>query len=123
MEYRIGADLVLLVHLGFVLFVMAGGLLLLKWRRLVWIHLPAVVWGALVELTGWICPLTPLESHLRTLAGESATGADFIGRYLPPLLYPATLTREIQLLLGMIVVLVNAALYWWVFFRPSDERP
>ncbi|MGC3975984.1 MAG: DUF2784 domain-containing protein [Nitrospira sp.] len=122
MWYRTGADFVLLVHLGFVLFVMAGGLLLLKWRGLVWIHLPAVAWGALVEFSGWICPLTPLENHLRSLAGESSEEADFIGRYLPALLYPAGLTREIQLLLGMVVVLVNLGLYWWVLFRPSAEK-
>ncbi|MCW5799098.1 MAG: conserved membrane protein of unknown function [Nitrospira sp.] len=122
MWYGIGADVVLLLHLGFVLFVIGGGLLLVKWRRLVWGHLPAVVWGALVEFAGWICPLTPLENRLRGLAGESAAEADFIGRYLPPLLYPPALTREIQILLGMVVLLVNLALYWWVFFRLSGEK-
>lgn len=122
MWYRFGADMVLLLHLSFVLFVIGGGLLLLKWRGMVWGHLPAVAWGAMVEFTGWICPLTPLESRLRALAGEPATEADFIGRYLPPLLYPATLTREIQILLGIGVLLMNLALYWWVFFRPSGEN-
>ena len=122
MWYRTGADFVLLLHLGFVLFVMAGGLLLLKWRGLVWIHLPAVAWGVLVELTGWICPLTPLENHLRSLAGESSAEGDFVGRYLPSLLYPAALTREIQLLLGILVLLVNLALYWQVFFRTKGEQ-
>lgn len=123
MWYRIGADLVLLLHLGFVLFVIGGGLLLVKWRGMVWIHLPAVAWGALVEFMGWICPLTPLENRLRALAGESADGADFIGRYLPALLYPATLTREIQILLGMVVLFVNVALYWLVFFRHPGGKP
>ena len=123
MWYRIGVDLVLLLHLGFVLFVIGGGLLLVKWRGLVWIHLPAVAWGALVEFMGWICPLTPLENRLRALAGESATEADFIGRYLPALLYPATLTREIQILLGMVVLFVNVALYWLVFFRHPGGKP
>ncbi|MBS0170896.1 MAG: DUF2784 domain-containing protein [Nitrospira sp.] len=122
MGYRIGADFVLLVHLGFVLFVITGGLLLLKWRKMVWIHLPAAIWGSLVEFTGWICPLTPLENHLRRLAGESAADADFIGRYLPSLLYPATLTREIQVLLGMAVVMVNLALYWRAFFRGLEKN-
>lgn len=121
--YRFLSDLVLLLHLGFVLFVIAGGLLLVKWPRLAWLHLPAAVWGAVVEFTGWICPLTPLEHHLRTLAGESATEADFIGHYLPPLLYPETLTREIQLLLGLLVLVVNLALYWWVFCKASGEKP
>jgi len=123
MWYRIGVDLVLLLHLGFVLFVIGGGLLLVKWRGMVWIHLPAVAWGALVEFMGWICPLTPLENRLRALAGESATEADFIGRYLPTLLYPATLTREIQILLGMVVLFVNVALYWLVFFRHPGGKP
>ena len=122
MWYRTGADFVLLLHVSFVLFVIAGGLLLLKWRGLVWIHLPAVVWGVLVELTGWICPLTPLENHLRSLAGESLAEGDFVGRYLPSLLYPAALTREIQLLLGILVLLVNLALYWRVFFRTKGEQ-
>lgn len=118
MWYQTGADIVLLLHLCFIVFVIAGGFLLLKWRGLVWVHLPAVAWGALVEFTGWVCPLTPLEHHLRSLAGESSAEGDFIGRYLPPLLYPAALTREIQLLLGMLVLLVNLALYWRVFFKP-----
>ena len=122
MWYRTGADFVLLLHVSFVLFVIAGGLLLLKWRGLVWIHLPAVVWGVLVELTGWICPLTPLENHLRGLAGESLAEDDFVGRHLPSLLYPAALTREIQLLLGILVLLVNLALYWQVFFRTKGEQ-
>lgn len=121
MWYRTGADIVLLLHLCFIVFVIAGEFLLLKWRGLVWVHLPAVAWGALVEFSGWVCPLTPLEQHLRSLAGESSAEADFIGRYLPPLLYPAALTREIQLLLGMVVLLVNLAFYWRVFFRPSGE--
>lgn len=122
MWYGIGADLVLLLHASFVLFVVAGALLVLRWRWLVWIHLPAVAWGALIEFTGWICPLTPLEHRLRTLAGEPATEIDFIGRYLPSLLYLATLTREIQLLLGLLVLVVNLALYWWLFFRLSGEK-
>lgn len=121
--YRFLSDLLLLLHLGFVLFVIAGGLLLLKWPRIAWVHLPAAVWGAVVEFTGWICPLTPLESQLRALAGESATEADFIGRYLPPLLYPETLTREIQILLGLLVLAVNLALYCWMFFKASGEKP
>ncbi len=94
MWYRIGADLVLLLHLAFVLFVIGGGLLLLNWPRLAWLHLPAVGWGALVEFSGWVCPLTPIEQRLRNMAGESLTEGDFIGRSLPPLLYPATLTRD-----------------------------
>lgn len=119
MWYRIGADLVLLLHLAFVLFVMTGGLLLLKWPRLAWLHLPAAIWGALVEYTGWICPLTPIENTLLATAGESAYNSDFIGHYLLPLLYPAGLTGNVQVLLGTVVVLVNGMIYWLVFGKPS----
>lgn len=121
MGYHVAADIVLLLHVSFVLFVIGGGLLVVKWRGMIWLHLPAVAWGAWVEFAGWLCPLTPLENHWRSLAGESAADADFIGRYLPSLLYPATLTRELQVLLGMVVVVVNLALYWRVFFRGSNK--
>lgn len=117
MWYHLGADLVLLLHLAFVLFVVAGGLIVLKWPRLAWLHLPAVAWGAVVEFTGWICPLTPLENLLRTLAGASTYDADFIQHYILPLLYPAELTRDIQLILGMIVISVNVTVYGWLWRR------
>ncbi|MFZ1502542.1 MAG: DUF2784 domain-containing protein [Nitrospira sp.] len=122
MWYRIGADLVLLLHLAFVLFVMTGGLLLLKWPRLAWLHLPAAIWGAVVEFSGWICPLTPLENTLRTMAGEPASDADFTGRYLIPLMYPAGLTRNIQILLGTMVVMVNVAVYWQALGKAARDR-
>lgn len=122
MWYRLGADLVLLLHLVFVLFVVTGGFLLLKWPRLAWLHLPAAIWGAVVEYTGWICPLTPIENILRTMAGQSTRASDFIGRYLLPLMYPEGLTRNIQILLGTLVVLVNVTIYWWVFGQPSKQR-
>ncbi|MCE3222643.1 MAG: uncharacterized protein K0S58_823 [Nitrospira sp.] len=114
MWYRLGADLVLLLHLAFVLFVVAGGLLVLKWPRLAWLHLPAVVWGTVVEFTGWICPLTPLENALRAMAGAATYDADFIEHYILPLLYPADITRDSQLILGMIVIGVNVAIYGWL---------
>ena len=123
MWYRLGADLVLLLHLTFVLFVLAGGLLVLKRPRLAWVHLPAVAWGAVVEFTGWICPLTPLENELRTLAGGSTYDAGFIQHYILPLLYPADLTRGSQLILGMIVIGVNVALYGWLWRSlVTDQR-
>jgi hypothetical protein len=117
MWYRLGADLVLLLHLAFVVFVIAGGLLVLKWPRMAWIHLPAAAWGALVEFTGWICPLTPLENTLRVKAGTAAYDSDFVGHYILPLLYPAQLTRDIQLILGLVVLGVNVALYGWLWRR------
>ena len=113
--YRLLADLVLILHLAFVVFVLCGGLLAMKWRRISWLHLPAALWGAVVEFTGWICPLTPLEIWLRAQGGETTYGSDFIAHYLLPVLYPGDLTRGIQLLLGTTVVVLNAAVYWWVW--------
>jgi hypothetical protein len=109
--FAILADLVLVVHLAFVLFVVLGGLLVWKWRWLAWVHLPAAAWGALIEFAGWICPLTPLENHLRALAGESAYQGDFVARYLVPVIYPSGLTRQAQIALGLGVLVVNAAIY------------
>jgi hypothetical protein len=108
---RIAADAVLVVHLAFVAFVVAGGALVLRWPKLAWIHVPAFVWGALVEVNGWICPLTPLEVSLRRAAGEGGYSGDFIARYIVALLYPDGLTREMQMVFGGLVVLINAAFY------------
>jgi hypothetical protein len=113
--YAFLADLVLVVHLAFVIFALCGGLLTLKWRWIAWLHLPAALWGAIVEFTGWICPLTPLEHWLRTQNGETSYRSDFIAEYLLPMLYPGDLTRGIQLLLGTVVVALNAAVYWWLW--------
>lgn len=115
MMYPLLADLVLIVHLTFVVFVLCGGLLVLRWRWIAWLHLPAAAWGAVVEFTGWICPLTPLENWLRVQGGEVGYEQDFVARYLLPLLYPGDLTRDLQLLLGSVVVVLNAALYWWLW--------
>lgn len=106
------ADAVLVLHAAFVLFVVGGGLLVLRWPKVAWVHLPAAAWGAFVELTGWICPLTPLENWLREREGRSAYGGDFVARYLVPALYPDGLTREAQLAMAAVVVLLNAVIYW-----------
>lgn len=111
------ADLILLLHLAFIVFVMAGGLLALRWPRAAWLHLPAAAWGAAVEFFGWICPLTPLENHLRAAGGEAYTQGDFIARILLPLIYPDGLTRNVQLLLGAVVLVANVAIYAWVLRR------
>jgi len=113
--YPLLADLVLIVHLAFVIFVLCGGLLVLRWRWIAWLHLPAAVWGAFVEFAGWICPLTPLENWLRAQGGETSYRSDFIAQYLLPVLYPGDLTRDLQLLLGTGVVVLNAAVYWWLW--------
>jgi hypothetical protein len=108
---RLLADLVVLLHLGFVAFVVAGGLLVLRWPKVAWAHVPAAAWGVIVEITGWICPLTPLENLLRERAGRDLYRGDFVARYILPTLYPEGLTRETQLLLGAAVVTLNVLVY------------
>ncbi len=117
MLYRLAADFVVVFHVAFVVFVVAGGFLVLRWPRLAWWHLPAAAWGALIEFAGWICPLTPLEKWLRARAGESAYAGGFIEHYLLPILYPAGLTRRTQIVLGLLVVVVNVLLYAAVIAR------
>lgn len=109
--YQFLADMVLLVHFVFIVYALAGGLLQLRWPRLVWLHVPAMMWAVLVELTAWVCPLTPLENYFRALAGGNVYQGDFIGRYLPLLLYPAELTPAIQLFLAGVVIVVNVIIY------------
>jgi len=122
MLYRLAADAVLAAHLAFVLFVVCGGLLVLRTPRLAWLHLPAVAWGAFVELRGSICPLTPLEVTLRRGAGEAGYGGDFIEHYLVSLIYPAGLTRELQMALGAAVLLINLIVYVILWRRRSIRR-
>jgi hypothetical protein len=109
--YRTLADLVLVVHLTFVLFVVLGGLLMLKWPRLAWLHIPTAIWGVLIEYAGWVCPLTPLENSFRTRGGEAGYSGGFIEHYIQPVLYPAGLTRGTQIVLGSLALLVNLAAY------------
>ena len=117
MYYAIAADLLLVIHLGFVCFVVAGGLLVLKWRRVIFLHLPAVVWGALLEFQGWLCPLTPWEQQLRRAAGQSGYQGGFIEHYLVPVLYPSGLDHNMQLILGSMVIVINIVVYGWVILR------
>lgn len=119
--YQLLADLVVGVHFVFVLFVILGGFLAVKWRRIAWLHVSAAIWGAAVEFSGWICPLTPLENWFRERAGEGGYRSDFVARYLLPVLYPEGLTRGIQILLGVSVVAVNLAIYGWVL-RSNMKR-
>ena len=123
--YEAGADAAVLFHLGFVLFAVFGGLLVRRRPRLAWVHLPALMWAGAVEFAGWICPLTPLEDWLRVRGGGTGYRGDFIAHYLLPVLYPAGLTRSVQLLLGLLLVLFNAAVYAWVLRsrRRSSENP
>jgi Protein of Unknown function (DUF2784) len=115
--YQLLADLIVLVHVAFVVFAVLGGLLAARWRRLVWIHLLAVIWAAIVEVFGWVCPLTPLENWLRRRGGQGGYPSDFIAHYVLPILYPEGLTREVQITLGAFVLLINLSVYTWIFRR------
>ena len=115
MSYRIAADMIVVLHFAFVVFTVLGGLLVLKRRRWVWLHVPAFIWAALVMFTGWICPLTPLEIWLRQQGDEAAYHTSFIEHYILPLLYPAEPTRELQVFLGMLVLVINLAIYGWLW--------
>jgi len=121
--YRVLADLVLLIHLAFVLFVVLGGLFVLRSPRLAWLHIPAAVWGVLIEYTGWICPLTPLENSLRVKGGEAGYSGGFIQHYIQPVLYPAGLTRSTQVVLGSAVLILNLAAYAIVWSRSRHRIP
>lgn len=117
MLYRLLADLVLVVHLLFIAFVVAGGFAAIRWPRLAWAHVPCFAWGALIEFAGWICPLTPLEVRLRIASGQAGYSGGFIERYLLPIIYPGALNREIQIWLGLSVLALNAVAYAWLLRR------
>ena len=122
MLYRALADLVALIHLAFIVFVVLGGLLALRWRWVPWVHLPAAAWGAAVEFFGWLCPLTPLENLLRHSSGSVAYSDGFIEQYLLPIIYPADLTRGLQYSLGFVVVILNAAVYFFVWHQHRTHQ-
>jgi len=120
--YGVLAALVLAAHFLFVLFVVLGGLLALRWPRAAWLHLPAAAWGVAIEFFGWICPLTPLENELRARAGQAGYEGDFIARYLVPVIYPEGLTREAQFVLGGFTLVLNLAIYAVVVRRLRRTR-
>lgn len=121
-SFRVVADLVVVFHVAFVIFVMLGGLLALRWRWLMWLHVPAVVWGIAIEFGGWVCPLTPLEHYLRQHGGVTAYRGVFIEHYVLPLLYPARLTRGFQVFLGTLAFVANAFVYWSVLRKRFSTR-
>jgi hypothetical protein len=126
LSYLLAADIVLVIHLAFILFALLGAALAIRWRWIPVLHLPAAAWGFYVELTGRICPLTYLENYFRSKGGQPEYTASFIEYYLMPVIYPAGLDREVQFVLAGVVVVVNAAIYGWVFYwrraRRRDSR-
>ena len=122
MTARVLATVVVLVHMAFVAFVVAGGVLALRWPRVAWVHLPAALWGAMIALAGFICPLTPLENWLRVRGGASAYDTGFLEHYLLPILYPAAMTRGLQIATGVLVVLLNVLVYARVLGRRRASR-
>jgi hypothetical protein len=122
MLYHRLADLVVAIHLAFVIFVVAGALLVLRWPRLAWVHVPAAIWGVLIEYAGWICPLTPLENWLRRAGGQASYPGGFVEHYVIPVLYPLGLTRATQGVLGTIVLVVNVGVYGALVIRRRRRR-
>lgn len=117
MSYRLLADFVVVIHLAFILFAVLGGLFAIRWQRVIWMHIPAVLWGALIEFAGWICPLTPLENWLRFKGGTAGYRVGFIEQYILPLIYPVNLTRNTQFILGLFVLVVNLGVYGSIVIR------
>lgn len=116
MHWQILADLVLLIHFAFIIFVLLGGILTMWWRWIPWVHLPAALWAVALEFGGWICPLTPLENRLLQAGGDAGYAGGFLEHYALPIIYPQGLTPEIQMVLGFIVLLfllVTYGVVWW----------
>lgn len=111
MILKIVADAIVLVHLMFIIFVVTGGLFVLKWPKTAWLHIPAAIWGALIDCAGWVCPLTYVENSLRFAGGKTAYPSEFINHYVLPVIYPAGLTRNIQFVMGCIVIVLNVLIY------------
>lgn len=128
MFYRFAADALVVLHFAFIGFVLLGGLLVLRWPRIADLHVPAVVWAVLLELNGWLCPLTPWEQQLRLAAGEAGYDGGFIAHYLLPLIYPADLSHRLQLVLATVVLIVNGVIYGrllcrrWTARRPGGKH-
>ncbi|HEY8166114.1 MAG TPA: DUF2784 domain-containing protein [Gemmatimonadaceae bacterium] len=122
MIYRILADFVVAFHGAYVVFVVLGALLAFKWPKILWVHAPAAIWGILIEYAGWVCPLTPLENHLRALAGEAGYAGDFIEHYILRALYPHGLTPTVRYVLGTFALGVNVVAYTMVIKEKRKAR-
>ena len=117
MLYQLGADLLVLIHLAFIVFVVLGSILVLRWPWLVLLHVPAAIWGAVVIINGWLCPLTPWENSLRHLADQEGYSGGFVEHYIIPLIYPMDITQNTQVLIGVITLVINLCLYCFVVYR------
>ncbi len=122
MTYLFLANSILTIHLLFIVFVVFGGLLVFYLRWIVWLHIPAFLWGALIEFSGWICPLTPLENHFRRLAGQGGYDSGFIHNYLLKIIYPDGLTPQIQIFLGFGILIINLFVYGVYIKKKRDGR-
>ena len=122
MIYLFLAESILFIHFVFVLFAVFGGIAVLKWKKIAWLHVPAVIWATLIEFTGWICPLTPLENWLRFQGEELGYSTGFIEYYILPLLYPSMLTRNLQITLGASLLIFNLFIYLWVLSRRRKHQ-
>jgi hypothetical protein len=122
MPYGIFSDIVVLIHLTFVIFAVLGAGLII-WRRwIIWLHIPAFWWAIWIECTGGICPLTPLENWLRIKGGQGAYEGDFVATYLLPVLYPAGLTRNAQIILAMMAIVINVLIYGSIVYKRSRKK-
>ena len=122
MLYRLLANTVVIIHVGFVAFVVLGGFLAWRWRHIAWLHIPMALYGAAIEFVGWVCPLTPLENHFRRLANQSGYEGGFVEHYILPILYPVNWSIDLRIALGIVVLVVNAAAYAVYFWRPNTRR-
>ncbi|MGQ1784992.1 DUF2784 domain-containing protein [Saccharicrinis sp. GN24d3] len=122
MVYKVLADIIFMLHLFFIVFVVLGGILVLRWEKLVWVHIPLALWGVIVEWGNFICPLTPLENKLRELGGGTGFELSFTEQYLYPIVYIDNLNREVQLVLGLIVLFINFVVYSMVFLRKKNHE-
>ncbi len=122
MLYSILSRLIVLLHFAFILFVLFGALLVLKWPKIVWVHIPLALWGIIVEYFNFICPLTPWENNFRRLASSTVYKSGFIEHYIIPLMYPEGLSRNLQFILGSLVVIINLLIYGFIIYRSFRNR-
>ena len=123
MNYSFLADLVMLLHFGFIIFAVLGALLVARWPRLVWLHLPTAFWAMWIEFYGGVCPLTPLENRLRSMGGEAGYSESFIGHYIGAVIYPGEITTTVKIMLGLGVLIINLGLYAWLIKHRRHGRP